>query len=184
MKTKYSRTTSIWHSIHPITLNKFVTIASLLILFTTVGYSACHAATHRHDAADIRPQTVSLFVEGIVTRSAEMVYISEQDSEVFAFYRNTPVKVINDVVFLQLLRRPAQTQIFRESWSGFFAARTRNDPTGRWRNLQEYLEENMSNLTVFRLPREAPHGAQYDLYAVGIFNGHTVVGVQMYGVAT
>jgi hypothetical protein len=50
--------------------------------------------------------------------------------------------------------------------------------------LQEYLEENLTNLTVFRLPRGQPYSAQYDLYAVGIFNGKTVVGVQMFGVAT
>jgi hypothetical protein len=34
------------------------------------------------------------------------------------------------------------------------------------------------------LPREDPYGAQYDLYAVGLFGGNIVVGVQMFGVAT
>ena len=62
--------------------------------------------------------------------------------------------------------------------------RTQNDPTRRWGYLKEYLEANLTDLTVFRIPRDAPYGAQYDVYAVGIFNGETVVGIQMFGVAT
>jgi len=121
---------------------------------------------------------------GIVERSAELVYITEQDSEVFAFYRNTPVKEVTDNVFLAILRRPVETQIIQQSWSSFFQIRVNNDPTRRWGDLKKYLEANLTNLTVFRLPRGAPYGAQYDLYAVGIFNGDTVVGIQMFGVAT
>jgi len=121
---------------------------------------------------------------GIVERSAELVYITEQDSEVFAFYRNTPVKEVTDSVFLAILRRPGETQIVQQSWSSFFQIRVNNDPTGRWGDLKKYLEANLTNLTVFRLPRGAPYGAQYDLYAVGIFNGDTAVGIQMFGVAT
>ena len=133
--------------------------------------------------AETSPPTLSHFVGGVVTRSAELNYITEQDSEVFAFYRNTPVKDLTDGVFLTLLRRPSDAKIVRQSWPIFFQLRTQNDPTGRWRHLQEYLEANLTSLTVFRLPRGAPYESQYDLYAVGIFNGQ-VVGVQMFGVAT
>ena len=133
---------------------------------------------------DTRPQTLSQFIGGIVSRSADLIYISEQDSEVFAFYRNTPVAELSDSAFLGLLRRPKEAPIFRQSWSSFFQIRTQSDPTGRWATLQAYLEANLKNHTVFRVPRDAPYESQYDLYAVGTFNGVTVVGVQMFGVAT
>ncbi len=159
----------------------------ILVLAVLVGMltgSAGHAATEMSPLIGDRPMTLSQFVVGIVTRSADLNYVTEQDSEVFAFYRNTPVREISDTVFLELLRRPAEAQIITQSWSPFFQIRTQNDPTGRWRNLQAYLESHLTNLTVLILPRDEPYGAQYDLYAVGILNGETVVGVQMFGVAT
>ena len=128
--------------------------------------------------------TLSELAGGIVVRSADIVYITEQDSEVFLFYRNTPVTGLNSAVFLGLLRRPPETIIEQQSWPAFFQLRTANDSTGRWKALQNYLEANLTNVTIFRLPRDEPYDAQYDLYAVGIFNGNTVVGVQMFGVAT
>jgi hypothetical protein len=148
---------------------------------------ACHASIRTSSIS--RPAgperlTVSQLVDGIITRSAELNYITEQDSEVFAFYRNTPVKEISDTVFLTLLRQPLETRIIQQSWSEFFRMQTSRDPTGKWRKLQEYLEANLSNLVVFRIPRNSPYAAQYDLYAVGLFDKNTVVGVQMFGVAT
>jgi len=127
--------------------------------------------------------TLPKLVSGIVARSAELIYVTEQDSEVFSFYRNAPVTKISERVFLDLLRRPADTTIETESWSAFFQLRTQRDPTGRWRRLQTYLEANLTDRIVYRLPHAAPSDSQYDLYAVGIFNG-MVVGVQMFGVAT
>jgi hypothetical protein len=158
-------------------------ILTLALILTTSTVYACHPTTHLLLLPDKR-MALSEFVGGIVTRSAELNYVTEQDSEVFAFYRNTPVAELSDKAFVAILRRPIETRIVRQSWSSFFEARTRNDPTGRWKALQEYLEANLTSLTVFRLPRDAPYGAQYDLYAIGIFNGETVVGVQMFGVAT
>lgn len=157
-----------------------VLILSVLVV-GAVG-PACQAADDRHSGAG--PLTLSQFVVGIVTRSADLNYITEQDSEVFAFYRNTPVDELNANVFLALLRRPAETDIVRQSWVSFFQLRTQSDSTGRWRELQQYLEANLTNLSVFRLPRDKPYASQYDLYVVGLFNGKTVVGVQMFGVAT
>jgi hypothetical protein len=164
-------------------------VALLTLVFAIIvgvfAGSACHAATDFFPAiGKTPPLTLSEFTAGIVTRSADLNYVTEQDSEVFAFYRNAPVKELTGGVFLEVLRRPAETQIISQPWSTFFQIRTQHDPTGRWRRLQEYLEENLTNLTVFRLPRGQPYSAQYDLYAVGIFNGKTVVGVQMFGVAT
>lgn len=159
------------------------TILALALFVGTSSVYACHATTHVPLPQDKR-MILSEFVGGILTRSAELNYVTEQDSEVFVFYRNTPVREMSDVAFLAILRRPPETKIIRQSWSSFFETRTRNDPTGRWRALQEYLEANLTGLTVFRLPRGAPYGSQYDLYAVGLFNGETVVGVQMFGVAT
>ena len=159
---------------------RLVFLAPSLVI-VILGVSACHAG---RGITVGRPLSLAQFVAGIVTRSSDLNYITEQDSEVFAFYRNTPVKVLNDAVFLGLLRRPTETKIVRVSWSTFFQLRTQNDPTGRWRDLQTYLEGNLTDLAVFRLPRASPYDAQYDLYAVGIFNGDTVVGVQMFGVAT
>jgi hypothetical protein len=142
--------------------------------------TACAAATREFgDKLTLAP-----FVAGIVTRSADLIYITEQDSEVVAFYRSIRAKDMTDSIFLEALRRPAETRIIRELWSAFFQVRTANDPTGRWRILQEYLEAHLTNLVVFRLPRDAPYEAQYDLYAVGTFDGKTVVGIQMFGVAT
>ena len=162
------------------TRGAFTILALALFVGTSSAY-ACHATTHLSLSPDKR---LAELVGGIVTRSAELNYVTEQDSEVFAFYRNTPVEEMSDEAFLSILRRPPETGIFRQSWSSFFETQTRNDPTGRWKALQEYLEANLTGLTVFRVPRDPPYGAQYDLYTVGIFNGETVVGVQMFGVAT
>lgn len=159
-------------------------ILALTILVGIFTGPACHAATDTLPQVGNRPLTLSKLVAEIVTRSADLNYVTEQDSEVFAFYRNAPVKELTDTVFVELLRRPAETQIVQQSWSTFFQIRTLNDPTGRWRKFQEYLEANLTNLTVFRLPRNAPYGSQFDLYAVGIYDGDTVVGIQMFGVAT
>ncbi len=154
----------------------------VLVLFSLALLGGTLTVYARAPANSAR--TLPELLGGIVERSAELVYITEQDSEVFAFYRNTPVKEVTDNVFLAILRRPVETQIIQQSWSSFFQIRVNNDPTGRWGDLKKYLEANLTNLTVFRLPRGAPYGAQYDLYAVGIFNGDTVVGIQMFGVAT
>ena len=154
----------------------FVSLAIVIL-----AVSACHGMS---STSVNRPLSLPQFVGGIVTRCDGLNYITEQDSEVFAFYRNAPVKELNDAAFLSLLRRSAETKIFRQSWSAFFQLRTQHDPTGRWRILQTYLEGSLTQLTVFRLPRPAPYDSQYDLYAVGIFEGDTVVGVQMFGVAT
>ena len=157
---------------------------ALSLVTGMLAVSACHAGIGMSPSAVNRPLSLPQFIVGVVTRSGDLTYITEQDSEVFAFYRNTPVKELTDSVFLSLLRRPTNAKIVRQSWSTFFQLRTQNDPTGRWKNLQTYLEGNLTELTVFRLPRAAPYESQYDLYAVGIFNGDTVVGVQMFGVAT
>ena len=159
-------------------------ILLLVVLASMMTGPSCHASASEVSSANGSTPTLSQFVAGVLVRSSDLNYITEQDSEVFVFYRNTPVKEVTDAVFLTLLRRPAQTRITQQSWSAFFQLRTRNDPTGRWKDLQEYLEANLTNVTVFRLPREDPYGAQYDLYAVGIFDGDTIVGVQMFGVAT
>ena len=164
------------------TSTAFTILALALFVGTSTVY-ACHATTDLPLSPDKR-LILPEFVGGILTRSAELNYVTEQDSEVFVFYRNTPVKEMSDEAFLAILKRPPETKIVRQSWPSFFETRTRNDSTGRWRALQEYLEANLTGLTVFRLPRAAPYGSQYDLYAVGIFNGETVVGVQMFGVAT
>lgn len=102
----------------------------------------------------------------------------------FVFYRNTPVKELTGAVLLALLRRPPGSFIQQEPWSKFFQLRSSTDPTGRWTILREYLEANLTNVVVFRLPRDDPYGSQYDLFAVGLFNGNIVVGVQMFGVGT
>ena len=145
---------------------------------------ACYAPPDVHSATASPPQTLGRLVEGIVSRSAQLNYITEQDSEVVAFYRNTPVKEISDVVFLSLIRRPPETPVTQQSWHEFFRSRSANDSTGRWRELQQYLEANLTNLTIFRIPRDSPYDAQYDLFAVGVFDKNLVVGVQMFGVAT
>ena len=72
---------------------------------------ACNAATNTSPPGGIRPLTLPQLVAGIVSHSADLNYITEQDSEVFAFYRNTPVTELTDNVFLELLRRPEETQI-------------------------------------------------------------------------
>lgn len=152
----------------------------LLTLAVLCGPLTVHPRTPANNAALTLPE----FVGGIVVRSAELAYVTEQDSEVFAFYRNTPVKNITPGVFLELIKRPGETKLLPQPWSTFFQLRTQNDTSGRWRNLQTYLEQNLTEKIVFRLQRDAPHDSQYDLYVVGIFNGDTVVGVQMFGVAT
>lgn len=156
----------------------------LFVLLIVLAATACRAATGMSQMIGDKPQSLPDLVGGILVRSADLNFITEQDSEVFVFYRNTQVEELTDQVFLQILRRPAETRIVSQPWSDFFAIRTRNDPTGRWKKLQEYLEANLTNLVIFRITRDAPYDAQYDLYAVGIFNGKTVVGVQMFGVAT
>ena len=153
--------------------------ATALIASAVVFATACLATTKESP-----PETLPQFVGGVVTRSAKLIYLTEQDSEVFAFYRNTPVTKITDIALLDLIRRPRETRVTELSWSAFFQLRTNRDSTGRWRSLQVYLEANLTDFTVFQVPRDAPYDSQYDLYAVGIFNGNTVVGVQMFGVAT
>lgn len=164
------------------TSSAFTIMALALFIGTSTVY-ACHATTHLPLPPDKRP-ILSEFVGGILTRSMGLNYVTEQDSEVFVFYRNTPVKEISDEAFLAILKRPPETKVVRQSWASFFETRTRNDSTGRWRELQKYLEANLTSLIVFRLPRDEPYGLQYDLYVVGLFNDATVVGVQMFGVST
>lgn len=159
----------------------------ILLLATFVGIFAgyaCHGSTHILSPTPEKALTLAEFVGGIAARSANLNYMTEQDSEVFAFYRNTRGGGTTESVLLGLLRRPAETQTIAQSWSAFFRIRTQNDPTGRWGYLQEYLEAHLTELTVFRIPRDSPYEAQYDLYAIGLFNGETVVGIQMFGVAT
>lgn len=157
----------------------------MFVVLVSIGPGrGCYAARDVHSATASPPQTLGRLVEGIVNRSAHLTYVTEQDSEVFAFYRNTPVKEMTDSVFLGLLRRPEETQMVQQSWFEFFRIRTANDTSGRWRELQLYLEANLTNLIIFRIPRDPPFDAQYDLYAVGIFDKNVVVGVQMFGVAT
>ena len=160
----------------------FFVVFAILVLtaVTTLSQSSPSELSRSFD----RPATLSQFVGGIVTRSAELVYISEQDSEVIVFYRNAPVEEISDKALLSILRRPSGSPIIQQSWSAFFQIRTRIDPTRRWKILQDYLEARLTNLVVFRLPRDPPYAAQYDLYAIGIFNGNRIVGVQMFGLAT
>lgn len=157
----------------------WIAISVLSILVALASVASCRASPTGKNSANL-----SRFVAGIVTRSAGLNYITEQDSEVFAFYRNQPVKELTDTVFLALLRRPPKTPIIQLSWSKFFQLRTQSDPTGRWTQLRDYLEANLTNATLFRMPRDDPYESQYDLYAVGIFDGEIVVGVQMFGVGT
>jgi hypothetical protein len=159
-------------------------ILTLVVVITAFAVTRCHAAADVSRSPDESAHTLPQFVSGIITRSAELTYITEQDSEVFVFYRNTPVKELTGAVLLSLLRRPPGSSIQQESWSKFFQLRSINDPTGRWTILRQYLEANLTNVVVFRLPRDDPYGAQYDLFAVGLFSGKIVVGVQMFGVGT
>ena len=154
-------------------------VAIFVLLF---GCTACHASNAKSIGTD--PRTLPQLLAGVVTRTEDLIYISEQDSEVFAFYRNTPVREMSDARFLELLRRPPETRIIKQSWSTFFQIQTRKDPNSRWKVLQDYLEGSLTNLTVFQIPRDEPYDSQYDLYVVGLFNGDTVVGIQMFGVAT
>ena len=154
----------------------------LAVLVGLLGCTACHASSAK--SVGNNPRTLSQLLAGIVTRTEDVIYITEQDSEVFAFYRNTPVREMSDARFLDILRLPPDTRIIKQSWSTFFLIQTRKDPNNRWRDLQDYLEANLTNLTVFQLPRDDPYDSQYDLYVVGLFNGDTVVGIQMFGVAT
>ena len=154
-----------------------------ILLWSLAGISCTAQASS--EAEDLRkPATLAEFAGGIIVRSADIIYLTEQDSEVFLFYRNSPVEGLDDAVFLNLLRRPPETPVEQQSWAPFFQLRTSRDATGRWRALQQYLEANLTNVTIFRVPRDEPYDSQYDLYAVGLFNARTVVGVQMFGVAT
>jgi len=175
------RPTLIVCRVHKLVKSPAFIILMFLVLFAASSTYACQSAV---SMIPDKARTLPEFVSGIVTLSAQLNYISEQDSEVFAFYRNTQVDEMSDSSFLSVLRRPPDARITQQSWSAFFQLRTRNDPSGRWKGLQDYLESNMTSLVIFRMPRESPYGAQYDLYAVGLFNGHTIVGVQMFGVAT
>ena len=154
-----------------------------LLVWTAAGVSCTAQASIESDQSK-KPTTLSEFAGGIIVRSADIIYITEQDSEVFLFYRNTPIEDLEGEAFLILLRRPLETPVIPQLWSEFFQLRTANDSTGRWRSLQQYLEANLTNVTVFRIPRDKPFDSQYDLYAVGLFRGRTVVGIQMFGVAT
>lgn len=167
--------------LHRIARSPALIVLTFLVLFAASSTFACQTAI---SMIPDKARTLPEFVSGIVTLSAQLNYITEQDSEVFAFYRNTQVDEMSDSSFLSVLRRPQDDPIIQQPWSTFFQLRTRNDPSGRWKSLQDYLESNMTHLVIFRLPRDAPYAAQYDLYAVGLFNGHTIVGVQMFGVAT
>lgn len=174
----------VWRVIGAPSPSRKVLVLTLAIFINILSAEACHAVADASRFTGERARTLPELVAGLVRRSADLTYISEQDSEVFVFYRNTQVKEITDSVLLSLLRRPSESRVHQESWSTFFQLRTSTDPTGRWTLLRQYLEANLTNLAVFRLPRDDPYGAQYDLYAVGLFDGNIVVGVQMFGVAT
>jgi hypothetical protein len=154
-------------------------LKTLAPIFFLLLFSVCQAGM-----GQTREKSVPHLLAGIATRTVDLNYITEQDSEVFAFYRNTSVKKIDESSLLALLRRSDDAQITRQAWSMFFEIRKRNDSTGGWAELQKYLEANLTDVVVFYLPRDPPFDSQYDLYAVGLFHGNTVVGVQMFGVAT
>jgi hypothetical protein len=108
-----------------------LTLVFAIIVGVFAG-SACHAATDFFPAiGKTSPLTLSEFTAGIVTRSADLNYVTEQDSEVFAFYRNAPVKELTGGVFLEVLRRPAETQIISQPWSTSSRVRARAAPTRR-----------------------------------------------------
>ena len=154
----------------------------LALVLGLLGCTACNASSAK--SIGNNPRTLSQLIAGIVTRTEGLNYITEQDSEVFAFYRNTPVREIDDARFLELLRRPTETRIIKQSWSTFFEIQKRKDANNHWRDLQDYLETCLTNLTVFKVPRDDPYDSQYDLYVIGLFDGDKVVGIQMFGVAT
>lgn len=184
MKHSYNHSSPVWRP-NPLTNpSSGVSTLTLLVLITVLVATSCQAAADASGFSGEAVRTLPQFVGGIITRSAELTYITEQDSEVFVFYRNTPVNELTGDVLLSLLRRPSVSPIQQESWSKFFQLRANTDPTGRWAILRQYLEANLTDAVVFRLPRADPYGAQYDLYAVGLFNGNLVVGVQMFGVGT
>jgi hypothetical protein len=184
MKISHDHHSPVWLANRLARTSSGISILTLVVLITAFSVTRCHASADDSGSSDERANTLPQFVGGIITRSAELTYITEQDSEVFVFYRNTPVKELTGAVLLSLLRRPPGSSIQQESWSKFFQLRSINDPTGRWTILRQYLEANLTNVVVFRLPRDDPYGAQYDLFAVGLFSGNIVVGVQMFGVGT
>jgi hypothetical protein len=184
MKNSHDHHSPVWPANRLARTSSGTLILTLVVLITVLSATPCHAGADFSEFSDERARTLPQFVGGIITRSAELIYITEQDSEVFVFYRNSPVKELTGAALLSLLRRPSGSPIQQESWSSFFQLRSNTDPTGKWMLLRQYLEANLTNTVIFRLPREDPYGAQYDLYAVGLFGGNIVVGVQMFGVAT
>src|SRR5690348_3070880 len=71
-------------------------LLTFVVLLAASTTYACQAAI---SLGRDKVRTLPEFVSGIATLSAQLNYISEQDSEVFVFYRNTPVDEMTDASF-------------------------------------------------------------------------------------
>ncbi len=154
--------------IEKIWLKAFLTTAVVMIF--------CASSAQAQMKARLSP--LGNLLAGIQERADSLNYISEEDWDVNVFVIGRNVSVLNVETF-----RLANPQIFYEPIEEFdvdlfFSRLEKRDKSGGWSNLRNYLEANLTQLTVFKVG-----DVRRDVYAVGLFQGH-IIGIRTFAVET
>ena len=133
-----------------------------------------------------KPQVKS-FVEKIKELSEGLYYISETDAEILPFEGNIAETVTKEELLRQTNNEPnapVEERIFTE----IFARLTKTEDwfgdeekatSEKFLALQEFLEENLKDLKVFKIGR-----IQIDIYFVGLDESGKLMGIQTKAVET
>lgn len=113
---------------------------------------------------------------GIQTRAENLVYISEEESDVNAFVIGRNVSILNTETFRSANPKLLFEPIEDFDVDTFFARLEKRDEA--WTELRDYLEAHLTQLHIFKVGN-----IRRDIYAVGLFQGH-IVGVRMFAVET
>lgn len=151
----------------------------LLILTIFVLFFASCSQAQNVSSALTFPELIS----GIQTRSEGLVFISETDSDVVVWYRNRTVDSLSEAEFKRVAKIPPLATVEIVPFDQLFTRLVDLDKTGQWLILRDYLESNLQDYKVFRVPRPAPYERTFDVYAVGLFE-NKVIGIHVVSLET
>ncbi len=143
----------------------------ILIVFALTTLSA-----FAQDFSKTRISPLGNLLAGIQNRADELVYISEEESDVNAFVIGRSVSALNAEVFKQANPKIMFETVEDFDKETFFTRLEKQDE--RWTRLKNYLEANLAQIHVFKVG-----DVRRDVYVVGLFDGH-IVGVRMFAAET
>ena len=133
-----------------------------------------------------KPQT-NPFVEKVKKIVKDLYYISETDAEILPFEGRKAEAVTKDVILLQTNNQP-DTPIEERNFAEIFARLTamqdwfgdeEKATAEKFAALQKLLEENLTNIKVFKVG-----SIQIDIYFVGLDTEGNLTGIQTKAVET